>query len=189
MSLHDLDPRTLTQGDVRREWRKHGQGETHRHRNALITVWALQWRSFRNSDVPHVYHTQLNREVRLLYTDVKGAGLPKFIRSGICGEQSSDCKHLGGGKAMVNLFFTVSIHTGHSRGFAIPLSLHWGWFCHSHESEVPGSLTWLCPWQQHTSTQDCTPYTTSPNHVKRSHWARYHLGLCKDKMLETDLIV
>jgi hypothetical protein len=124
---------------------------------------------------------QLRWCVCLLYTVEQGGGVIVCSwtrtrgylissRAGSVGEQSSDCKHMEGEKAIVNIFFTDSIHTRH----------RWQRFCHPFEpqlrmSVIPmGSLTWLYPWQQHTSTQDCTPYTMSPDHVKRSHWVLYH---------------
>lgn len=81
-------------------------------------------------------------------------------------EQSSDCKYQVRWRKLWWALYvpTVNICTlGPTKGFAVPLCSTSGNLCHSFEAEVVGSLTYLCPCQQHILTQN---FTCSLQHPK-----------------------
>lgn len=65
------------------------------------------------------------------------------------------CSHPGGGSCLCWLCaYCQHPHTGVQEVIAISLNLNQGRFCHLYGSEALGYLAWLCPYQQHTFTQD-----------------------------------
>lgn len=138
--------------------------------------WTLHpWRNHITLDAQSVNHTELNKEARLLYTSKQGGSvygiqldrghrLANLGRSGLC--RRAGCKHPG-----VESYGGQCLHT-------ISISAHEteeGFVQNSPEPHLPKGnlrvgvggvpfslglrlrlLTWPCPDQQHTFSQDVT---------------------------------
>lgn len=146
-----------------------------------LTFW---WRNCRTPRTQHVYYRDeqgrgggrksmlwrtAGKETRLLHADkwrgkIYDIQLDPADRFSWCrwvqfllGKQSSDRT-----KALVDVFSTRYPHlrVGQRKALPLPSEAHGrgaaglGGFVLSHRSEVQGSLTRLCPWQQHALTLD-----------------------------------
>lgn len=65
--------------------------------------------------------------------------------AGFCTPWSIVCTH----RSIINKHLNLNL----KEGFAVPLSLIWGQFCHSYVSEALESLIWLYPCHQYTCIQ------------------------------------